>query len=434
MQLLGKLLGDPNKRDLKAIQPLIDKINALEPSMKKLSDEELAAKTAEFRSQLYLHLKGGLVLEDELVKLFREALNEIDTHAKKCTGEQLHAAITEYRQTLERRRDPEHYLKDHLQDTLSECFETTYEALSPTLNALKVTAVMDLAENRQEWPDEAENPQQATLALLKDVEPVLEDIDDDELNEAFTTAWPRFEEARRNAPDKEEGADERLEQLLGAMLQRLQPEIVALKAEQMDKLIPEMARRYRAGKTLDDVLPEAFAVVREAGWRRIKMRHYDVQLIGGIVLHQGKIAEMKTGEGKTLVATLPVYLNALTGRGVHLVTVNDYLARRDAEWMGQIYKFLGLTVGILVNAVEPQSVERRAAYNADITYGTNSEFGFDYLRDNMVGALDQIVMRDLNYAIVDEVDNILIDEARTPLIISGQGQESTEMYAQFARW
>ncbi len=434
MQLLGKLLGDPNKRDLKAIQPLIDKINALEPGIKKLSDEELAAKTAEFRSQLYLHLKGGLVLEDELVKLFREALNAVDAHAKKCTAEQLRAAITEYRQTLEMRRDPEHYLRDNLQDTLSEGFETAYEALLPTLNALKVTAVMDLAEERQAWPDEAEDPQQATLALLKEVEPALNDIDDDELSNAFTSAWPSFEEARRNAPDKEEGADERLEQLLGAILRQLQPEIVALKAEQMDELVPEMAKRYRTGKTLDDLLPEAFAVVREAGWRRIKMRHYDVQLIGGVVLHQGKIAEMKTGEGKTLVATLPLYLNALTGRGVHLVTVNDYLARRDAEWMGQIYKFLGLTVGVIVNAVEPQTPERRAAYNADITYGTNSEFGFDYLRDNMVVSLDQIVMRDLNYAIVDEVDNILIDEARTPLIISGAGVESTEMYVQFARW
>ncbi|HEY6408038.1 MAG TPA: preprotein translocase subunit SecA, partial [Ktedonobacteraceae bacterium] len=183
-----------------------------------------------------------------------------------------------------------------------------------------------------------------------------------------------------------------------------------------------------------DLLPEAFAVVREVGWRRIKMRHYDVQLIGGVVLHQGKISEMKTGEGKTLVATLPMYLNALTGKGVHLVTVNDYLAKRDAEWMGQIYRFLGLTVGVVINAVEPQSPERRAAYNTDITYGTNSEFGFDYLRDNMVTSLDQTVMRDLNYAIVDEVDNILIDEARTPLIISGQGQESTDMYGQFARW
>ena len=434
MQLLGKLLGDPNKRDLKAIQPLIDKINAFEPAMQKLSDNELAAKTAEFRSQLFLHLKGGVVLEDELVKLFREALNAIEPYAKKSTNEQLHAAITEYRQMLERRRDPEQYLRDHLQDTLSECFETGYEHLSPALNSLRATAAMDRAEETQKWPDEAKDPQRATLSLLKEIEPALKEIEDDELSEAFQAAWPHFEEARRNAPDKEEGADERLEHLLGEILQHLQPEIVAIKAEEMDKLVPEMVKRYRTGKTLEDLLPEAFAVVREAGWRRIKMRHYDVQLIGGVVLHQGKIAEMKTGEGKTLVATLAVYLNALTGKGVHLVTVNDYLARRDAEWMGQIYKFLGLTVGVIVNAVEPQTPERRAAYNCDITYGTNSEIGFDYLRDNMVVSLDQLVMRELNYAIVDEVDNILIDEARTPLIISGQGQESTDMYVQFARW
>ncbi len=434
MQLLGKLLGDPNKRDLKVIQPLIDKINAFEPAMQKLSDNELAAKTAEFRSQLFLHLKGGVVLEDELVKLFREALNAIEPYAKKSTNEQLHAAITEYRQTLERRRDPEQYLRDHLQDTLSECFETGYEHLSPALNSLRATAAMDRAEETQKWPDEAKDPQRATLSLLKEIEPALKEIEDDELSEAFQAAWPHFEEARRNAPDKEEGADERLEHLLGEILQHLQPEIVAIKAEEMDKLVPEMVKRYRTGKTLEDLLPEAFAVVREAGWRRIKMRHYDVQLIGGVVLHQGKIAEMKTGEGKTLVATLAVYLNALTGKGVHLVTVNDYLARRDAEWMGQIYKFLGLTVGVIVNAVEPQTPERRAAYNCDITYGTNSEIGFDYLRDNMVVSLDQLVMRELNYAIVDEVDNILIDEARTPLIISGQGQESTDMYVQFARW
>ncbi|GAC1379673.1 MAG: preprotein translocase subunit SecA [Ktedonobacteraceae bacterium] len=434
MQLLGKILGDPNKRDLKAIQPLIDKINAFEPAMKKLSDEALAAKTAEFRSQLFLYLKGGRVLEDELVKLFRKALDVVDAQANKCTDEQLHAAISEYRQALERRRDPERYLQDNLQDTLSECFETAYAHLSPTLNIHRVTAAMDLAEKRQKWPDEASNPQQATLALLKEIEPALKEIDSDELSEAFTSAWLQFEEARNKAAGKEEGADERLEQLLGRILQDLQPEIGALKAEQMDKLVPEMFKRYRTGKTLDDLLPEAFALVREAGWRRIKMRHYDVQLIGGVVLHQGKIAEMKTGEGKTLVATLPVYLNALTGNGVHVVTVNDYLARRDAEWMGQIYKFLGLTVGIIVNAVEPQTNERRAAYNADITYGTNNEFGFDYLRDNMVGSLEQVVQHELNYAIVDEVDNILIDEARTPLIISGQGQESTDQYVQFARW
>jgi preprotein translocase subunit SecA len=434
MQLLGKLLGDPNKRDLKVIQPLIDKINALEPAMQKLSDDELAAKTVEFRSQLFLYLKGGMVLEDELVKLFREALNAVDPYAKKCTDEQLHAAITEYRQELERRRDPERYLRDSLQDTLSECFETGYEYLVPALNSLRVTAAMDRAEETQKWPDEAKDPQRATLALLEEIEPAFKEIDDGELAEAFETAWPHFEEARRKAPNKEEGTDERLEQLLGEILQQLQPEIAAIKAEAMDKLVPEMVKRYRTGKTLEDVLPAAFAAVREAGWRRIKMRHYDVQLVGGVVLHQGKIAEMKTGEGKTLVATLPVYLNALTGKGVQVVTVNDYLARRDAEWMGEIYKFLGLTVGVIINAVEPQTPARRAAYNCDITYGTNSEIGFDYLRDNMVGSLDQLVMRELNYAIVDEVDNILIDEARTPLIISGQGQESTDMYVQFARW
>jgi preprotein translocase subunit SecA len=434
MQLLGKIMGDPNKRDLKAIQPFVDKINALEPSIKALKDEQLAAKTAEFRAQLFLYLKGGMVLEDELVKLFREALETVDAQGKKCTDEQLHDAITEYRQSLERRRDVEHQLRNNLQDVLSECFETGYEHLFPSLIPSKVTAAMDLAEQRQEWPDEAKDPQRATIALLKEIEPALKNIDSEELDEAFSTAWPVFEEARRNAPDKEEGADERLEQLLGKILAHLQGEIVALTAEAMDALLPEMVKRYKTGKTLEDLLPEAFAVVREVGWRRIKMRHYDVQLIGGVVLHQGKISEMKTGEGKTLVATMPVYLNGLTGKGVQVVTVNDYLARRDAEWMGQIYRFLGLTVGVVVNAVEPQTPERRAAYNADITYGTNSEFGFDYLRDNMVTSLDQTVMRELNYAIVDEVDNILIDEARTPLIISGQGQESTDMYGQFAGW
>ena len=434
MQLIGKLMGDPNQRDLKAIQPIINKINALEPAMQKLSDEELRAKTVQFRSQLALHLKGGTVLEDELVKLFREALKTVEPLANKCSDRQLHAAVAESRQAIERRRDPEYDLRDNLQDTLSECFEKSYEQLAPTLNGLRVTAAMDLAEERQKWPDEAKDPQLATLTLLKDIEPALKEVDDDLLNDAFEGAWPRFEQARRNATDKDEGADERLEQLLGNILKHLQLEIVAIKAEAMDKLVPEMAKRYRTGKTLDDLLPEAFAVVREAGLRTIKMRHYDVQLVGGVVLHQGKIAEMRTGEGKTLVATLAVYLNALTGKGVHVVTVNDYLARRDAEWMGHIYKFLGLTVGVIVNAVEPQSPERRAAYQADITYGTNNEFGFDYLRDNMVTSLEQTVQRDLNYAIVDEVDNILIDEARTPLIISGQGQESTDQYVKFAHW
>jgi preprotein translocase subunit SecA len=435
MQLLGKMLGDPNKKELKLIQPLIDEINELEEEMQQLSDEELAAKTTEFRARLALHLKGGLVLEDELLKLFREALEKVEPLAVKCGEEQLRAALTEHRQVIERKRDPEYTLRDHLRDTLSECFEKSYESLSPTLNALRVNRAMDLAEETQEWPDEAENPQQATLALLKKAEPALEEVDEELQAEAFQKAWPKFAEARDKAADKEEGADERLEQLLGEILRRLQPELVALKAEEMDELLPEMVKRYaKSGETLDDLLPEAFAVVREAGRRTISMRHYDVQLIGGVVLHQGKIAEMKTGEGKTLVATLPSYLNALTGKGVHIVTVNDYLARRDAEWMGKIHRFLGLTVGVIVNAVQPQTPERRAAYQADITYGTNNEFGFDYLRDNMVNSLDQTVQRELNFAIVDEVDNILIDEARTPLIISGAGQESTEMYSKFARW
>jgi preprotein translocase subunit SecA len=434
MQLLGKILGDPNKKELEAIQPLVDKINALEPTVEELSDEELAAKTKAFRAQLYLHLKGGMVLEDELVKLFREALDRVEPFASKLTGAQLHAAITEQRQRIERQRDPEHTLRENLQDTLSECFEKAYENLNPVLNTLRATAAMDMAEESQEWPDEADDPHQTTLALLEKVEPVLTEIDEDYLDEAFEKAWPLFEEARRNAQDQEEGVDERLEELLGNILKHLQSELAALKAEAIDELIPAMVKRYKTGKTLEDLLPEAFAIVREAGWRTIQMRHFDVQLIGGVVLHQGKIAEMRTGEGKTLVATLPAYLNALTGKGVHIITVNDYLARRDAEWMGHIYKFLGLSVGVIVNAIEPLTAERRAAYNADITYGTNNEFGFDYLRDNMVTSLDQIVQRELNYAIVDEVDNILIDEARTPLIISGQGQESTDQYVQFARW
>jgi len=434
MQLLGKMLGDPNKKEIRAMQPTIDKINALETEIEKLSDEQLAAKTAEFRAQLALYLKGGLVLENELIKLFREALDAIEPLAAKCTNVQLREAISEPRKVIERRRDPEKMLRDNLHDTLSECLESAYENLNAALNTLRVTAAMDIAEETQDWPDEAKDPQKATLSLLTKVEPVLEEMDEDYLSEAFQKAWPKFEEARRNAPDKEEGADERLEALFGDVLRGLRSELVALKAEAMDELLPDIVKRYRTGKTLEDILPEAFAIVREAGRRTIQMRHYDVQLIGGIVLHQGKIAEMRTGEGKTLVATLPAYLNALTGKGVHIVTVNDYLAHRDAEWMGQIYKFLGLTVGILVNAVEPLTDERRAAYQADITYGTNNEFGFDYLRDNMVGSLDQMVQRDLNYAIVDEVDNILIDEARTPLIISGQGQESTDHYVRFAKW
>ena len=182
---------------------------------------------------------------------------------------------------------------------------------------------------------------------------------------------------------------------------------------------------------LDEILPEAFAVVREAGWRVLQMRHFDVQLIGGVVLHQGKIAEMKTGEGKTLVATLPVYLNALSGRGVHVVTVNDYLAKRDSEWMGKLYTFLGLSVGVIVHDLD--DVQRREAYASDVTYGTNNEFGFDYLRDNMKFDLKDCVQRGHNFGIVDEVDSILIDEARTPLIISGQSEESTDKYYKVNR-
>ena len=188
----------------------------------------------------------------------------------------------------------------------------------------------------------------------------------------------------------------------------------------------EFRDRLAQGEKLDDLLPEAFATVREASTRVFGMRHFDVQLIGGMILHDGKIAEMKTGEGKTLMATLAAYLNALPGRGVHVVTVNDYLAKRDSEWMGKLYSFLGLTTGVIISQME--SDERREAYGSDITYGTNNEFGFDYLRDNMAFSLEQKVQRDLTFAVVDEVDSILIDEARTPLIISGATEESTEVY------
>src|SRR5690349_15196946 len=206
----------------------------------------------------------------------------------------------------------------------------------------------------------------------------------------------------------------------------LEPAIAALSDEALRAKTAELKQRVADGASLDDVLPDAFAVVREAGKRTLNMRHFDVQLIGGIALHNGKIAEMRTGEGKTLVATLPAYLNALTGNGVHIVTVNDYLAQRDADWMGRIYRFLGLTVG--VNLSQMSHADKQAAYAADITYGTNNEFGFDYLRDNMVFATGERVQRGLAYAIVDEVDSILIDEARTPLIISGQSDDNVEMY------
>ena len=221
-------------------------------------------------------------------------------------------------------------------------------------------------------------------------------------------------------------------------LKRLQPaveqinsfesEIKAMSDERLKDQTQRFKQRIEQGESLDEIIPEAFATVREASWRTLKMRHFDVQLIGGIVLHQGKIAEMKTGEGKTLVATLPAYLNALTGKGVHIITVNDYLATRDTQWMGQIYKFLGMSVGTIVHGLtDPQ---RKEAYGSDITYGTNNEFGFDYLRDNMKFERKSIVQGELNFAIVDEVDSILIDEARTPLIISGPAEKSTSLYYQ----
>ena len=206
----------------------------------------------------------------------------------------------------------------------------------------------------------------------------------------------------------------------------LEPEMEKLTDHELKEKTNYFKKQLSEGKTLDDILPEAFAVVREASKRALGMRHFDVQLIGGIILHQGRIAEMKTGEGKTLVATLPVYLNALEGKGVHVITVNDYLAKRDSEWMGKLYKFLGLSVGLVIAGMDPNAKQK--AYAADITYGTNNEFGFDYLRDNMVIYKNQLVQRGLHYAIVDEIDSILIDEARTPLIISGRANESSDLY------
>ena len=209
-------------------------------------------------------------------------------------------------------------------------------------------------------------------------------------------------------------------------IESLRPDMQALSDEQLKNKTEEFKKRLQAGETLDDILPEAYATVREAAKRVLNMEHYRVQLIGGIILHQGRIAEMRTGEGKTLVSTLPAYLNALEGKGVHIVTVNDYLAHRDAEWMGQVHEFLGLKVGVVLNSMTND--ERREAYNCDITYVTNNELGFDYLRDNMVVYKKQLVLRGLNYAIIDEVDSVLIDEARTPLIISGQSGKSTKLY------
>ena len=214
-------------------------------------------------------------------------------------------------------------------------------------------------------------------------------------------------------------------------INEIEPNYVKLSDTNLVAKTDEFKRRVQKGESLDDILPEAFAVVREASKRVLGMRHFDTQMIGGIALHRGNISEMRTGEGKTLVATLPVYLNALTGKGVHVVTVNDYLATRDSEWMGKLYKFLGLSVGLIVANLDYN--QRKEAYSCDITYGTNNEFGFDYLRDNMVSDASQMVQRPLNYAIVDEVDSILIDEARTPLIISGPGQRSTDNYYKLAK-
>src|ERR1017187_7039107 len=238
---------------------------------------------------------------------------------------------------------------------------------------------------------------------------------------------PRVAQINALEPSIQALSDEELRAKTGEFRQRIADSVAA---EKIDPSGPDAADAIRAAEkaALDEVLPEAFAVVREAGIRAVQMRHFDVQLIGGMVLHSGQISEMKTGEGKTLVATLPCYLNALAGHGVHVVTVNDYLAKRDAEWMGKIYEFLGLTVGVIVHDLSDE--ERRAAYAADITYGTNNEFGFDYLRDNMKFEIKDCVQRGHYYAIVDEVDSILIDEARTPLIISGPTEQTTDKYAR----
>ena len=225
--------------------------------------------------------------------------------------------------------------------------------------------------------------------------------------------------------NKSEKEIKRIEKYVDA-IEALDEKMQALSDEELRAKTQEFKDRLAAGETLDDLLVEAFAVVREAADRTIHLKHYRVQLMGGIILHQGRIAEMKTGEGKTLVSTSPAYLNALEGKGVHIVTVNDYLAKRDAEWMGKVHEFLGLTVGVVLNDMDHD--ERKKAYECDITYVTNNELGFDYLRDNMVIYKEQLVQRDLHYAIIDEVDSVLIDEARTPLIISGQSGKSTKLY------
>ena len=225
--------------------------------------------------------------------------------------------------------------------------------------------------------------------------------------------------------NKSEKEFQRIEKYVDA-IEALDEKMQALSDEELRAKTQEFKDRLAAGETLDDLLVEAFAVVREAADRTIHLKHYRVQLMGGIILHQGRIAEMKTGEGKTLVSTLPAYLNALEGKGVHIVTVNDYLAKRDANWMGKVHQFLGLSVGVILNSYD--NAERQAAYNCDITYITNNELGFDYLRDNMVIYKKDLVQRELNYAIVDEVDSVFIDEARTPHIFSGQSGKTTDLY------
>src|SRR5678815_812714 len=241
---------------------------------------------------------------------------------------------------------------------------------------------------------------------------------------------PRVEEINRLEPAMRALSDAELQGQTEKFRRQIQERLNRFVAEpdaDPDRIKQvEIDRNQALKEVLDELLPEAFAVVRETARRVLNMRHYDVQLIGGMVLHEGKIAEMKTGEGKTLVATLPVYLNALSGKGVHVITVNDYLARRDSEWMGQVYKALGLGVGVILH--ELSDAQRKAAYGTDVTYGTNNEFGFDYLRDNMKYSLESYVQRGHNFAIVDEVDSILIDEARTPLIISGPAEDSTDKY------
>ncbi len=249
-----------------------------------------------------------------------------------------------------------------------------------------------------------------TVELINSFEPEVSKLPDAALRAKTDEFRSRINENRKDYED-------RMKELEGAFRSSTSPD----EKEKIKRRLRDVKNRI-----FEDVLPEAFAVVREAAKRTIKMRHFDVQLMGGMVLHQGRIAEMATGEGKTLVATLPVYLNALTGEGVHLVTVNDYLAKRDRNWMGPVYEFLGLTIGVIQHDMDQAA--RQAAYGCDVTYGTNNEFGFDYLRDNMVVRREDMVQRPLNYAIVDEVDSILIDESRTPLIISGPAEESTDKY------